>query len=163
MVYRTSINMCWIVLLVVLVLLAEIIPPSTAALSISNPSSLATCTGRREFIDQTQSSIVGISVSLSSSSAGGVGLTEEPAAVAAIAGTHDRFNKISSAFQATNLRWQTNDDDDIPVDWTRIRYGTSSLNGKSRVAPTEATLARFPTWLEGDWSTVFRFKKGNSR
>eukprot|EP00977_Amphora_coffeiformis_P006012 scaffold1291_cov136-Amphora_coffeaeformis.AAC.1 len=83
------------------------------------------------------------------------------------AGSSREFKDIVSELDAPKVQW--NPADSSPVDWSKIRYGSSTLSG-SRAPPASAP-TRFPDWItnSGDdfsseftyWLSTFRFRKAS--
>jgi hypothetical protein len=73
------------------------------------------------------------------------------------------FQDIQSELDSKNVRWNlpTTDDEasSIGVDWSQLRYGSSTLTGRARAPTPSSAPTHFP--LEGHWLTTYRFQKAS--
>jgi hypothetical protein len=71
------------------------------------------------------------------------------------------FQEIQSELDSKTVRWNlpTTDAASSIVDWSKLRYGSSTLTGRARVPTPSSAPTRFP--LEGYWLTTYRFQKAS--
>jgi hypothetical protein len=117
-------------------------------LAIADSCSSLIVSDRREFVSSTSSSILSTLISSS---------LDNTAAV----DDSRLFRDIQSELDSKTVRWNlpTTDEASSIVDWSQLRYGSSTLTGRARVPTPSSAPTRFP--LEGYWLTTYRFQKAS--